>query len=177
MSDIPPRLSEQQKFTLAAAYQNETPVANINTVSWAVAEEFDDDSGERILHPDAKKKTPSEWADATADNDLSAEDAAMFSELGAALQESMLPDDPVLQAVHSASFSRSLRRLEDRGLLERKSIHRERIDGSLELVENLNEEAQATRVLLTDSGEQAAEEIQRRAADGRYNLSFETEPW
>jgi hypothetical protein len=55
----------------------------------------------------------------------------------------------------SASLSRSLRRLEERELLTRRSGY-------------------WTRIRLTDAGREAGEEVLRRVHDGRYSLTFET---
>jgi hypothetical protein len=61
---------------------------------------------------------------------------------------------------HSASVSRSVTRLGERGFVERKRA--------------LYESGKSHRVTLTDDGYSVAQEILRRCRDGRYSLSFDT---
>lgn len=62
---------------------------------------------------------------------------------------------------HAASFSRTIKRLEERGYVER-----DRYGGA-------RDEAQTEDVVLTDRGLRAGRESIRRHQDGRYSLSFD----
>lgn len=106
--EIPPRLSDQQKFILAKLLET----TRKDLLSRAVAYEFEGD-GNR-------------W------------------------------DSWKLSKSHSASFSRALSRLEERGLVV-VTLH-----------------VSPPSASLTDKGREVAREIKRRAEDGRYNLEFKT---
>lgn len=178
MSDLPPRLSKQQQFILASVLgDGSTTHERMGPLSWAVAEEFDNVETERYIDPDRERKTAEEWADDAFDRFEDNGAAGEFARLGSALQASLLPDEKQLKNVHSASVSRSVRRLEDRDLVERKSLSLEEVDGELQLLEVYADDTRTTHVMLTDAGKSAAEEVQRRVDDGRRNLSFETATW
>jgi nucleotidyltransferase/DNA polymerase involved in DNA repair len=178
MADLPPRLSEQQQFLLATALgDGSTTHERMRRLSWAAAEEFDDVDAERIIDPERERKTAEEWADEAFDRFDDSADAGEYASLGSALQAAFLPEEKQLRSVHSASVSRSVRRLEDRDLVERQSLRLERLDGELQLLEVYADDTRTTHVMLTDAGERAAEEVQRRVDDGRRKLSFATTPW
>jgi len=169
MTDIPARLSEQQKFILAWLSRDDDNAAFISKLSWEVAKEFDDDdeTDGRILDPDEERRTRDEVTDEALDR-FDFGNAKIFSATILTLQDEYLPDEPVLEDTHNASLSRSLRRLEDRGLIERSK-------------QVFSDGAQATRpapnqhnlVYLTDDGCDVGGELNRRVTDGRYGLSFE----
>jgi hypothetical protein len=178
MADLPPRLSDQQQFILATALGDGSAThERMEPLSWAVAEEFDDVDAERYIDPERERKTAEEFADDAFERFDDTGDASKFAHLGSALQTAMLPDEKQLKSVHSASVSRSVRRLEDRDLVERKTLMLESVDGELQLLEVYADDTRTTHVILTDAGKTAAEEVQRRVDDGRRNLSFTTTPW
>jgi hypothetical protein len=178
MSDLPSRLSEQQQFILASVLGDGSNThERMGPLSWRVAEEFDDVDAERYIDPDRARKTADDWGDKAFDRFDDPPAAAKYARLGSSLQASLLPDEKQLKNGHSASVSRSVRRLENRDLVERKSLSLEVVDGELQLLEVWADDTRTTHVILTGAGESAAEEVQRRVDDGRRNLSFETVPW
>lgn len=178
MGDFPPRLSEQQQFILASVLgDGSTTRKRMGPLSWAVAEEFDDVETKRYIDPDRKRKSPEEWAEEAFERHDDPATAAKAARRGSTLQASLLPDEKQLKSAHSASVSRSVRRLEERDLVERKTLSLEEVDGELQYLEVWADDTRTTDVILTDAGKSAAEEVQRRVDDGRRNLTFETVPW
>jgi hypothetical protein len=176
MGDIPPRLSDQQKFILADASSGDFQWGHIASLSWDVAEEFGEGSKDRILDPDEERKSSEdafEYAEQLTDDP---EKAEFLATTHMQMSNSSLPDDPILTETHRASFSRSLKRLEDRELLERKMVKQTTVDGERKQVEDTFSSRNSV-VVLTDEGTEAAEEIKQRVDDGRYGLNFETKPW
>ena len=84
MTDIPARLSEQQKFILAWLSRDDDNAAFISKLSWEVAKEFDDDdeTDGRILDPDEERRTRDEVTDEALDR-FDFGNAKIFSETGA----------------------------------------------------------------------------------------------
>lgn len=74
---------------------------------------------------------------------------------------------------HSASFSRSLKRLEERGLIERYngSGWHEEYGGIVNYLRG-SEDDKTVYVGLTEEGEKVAKEIERKVEDDRYNLQL-----
>lgn len=141
--DIPPRLSDRQQFILACLADGKL---SATALSYRVARGFGG------IH----------------DRQQSLEEAepAMAQLMRAILPS--LDNSEVLTATHRASFSRSVRRLSERELVNR--LYRAY---KLERGDNPN----MSTVEPTEQGEAVGREIQRRHADGRYSLSFDTEPW
>jgi hypothetical protein len=175
MASIPPRLSDQQKFILALLASGDSSADQLTTLSWRVAEEFDDEAGGdgRICDPDEYTQTPEEVVEQATEQAETAEEAKEIAHLTMSLGAGFGPDEPILKAGHSASVSRSLRRLEDRELIRRESLSREVIDDELVNMTVLDAERH-THARLTDAGEKVGDEVRRQASDGRYSLSFET---
>jgi len=162
--EIPPRLSEQQKFILGWMNNKEekkwdrrlsfaevtdskpthTPEADIVELSWAVANEFNTEHKDRIF-------SSYEETEEHADKQGLEKDSPEVETFARIL---MIEKDQnrTLTPSHRSSVTRSLSRLEERGLIERRKWY---------------------CVLLTDEGRECAKEIIRRNEDGRYSLSFE----
>ena len=127
MDDLPPRLSDRQRFILALlvaepaalSYRGSDP--KLRSVSIRVADEFD------------------EW------------------------KPRRLGSGENVTENHSSTFSRSVARLEERGLLRRHRTERRR-----------RETERTDTVTLIDAGQEAGEEILRRVRDGRFSDSFAT---
>lgn len=153
MVDIPPRLSEHQQFMLAVL-ADEDGMMNVTSLSRELARAYDND-GDRIYD---RKKSREE---ATG---LSAQImAATHSNLGRYM----------LSPMHNQSFSQSLDRLADRDLVKRKQYRRKCIDGEWQKIHT----GRTNKVCATDHGKEAGRELRQRHNDGRYNLTFPTEPW
>jgi hypothetical protein len=174
MAELPPRLSEQQKFILAhmVAGIEGKDWSHVARVSWDLAEEFNDhdDPKPRILDPDEAADSPEEILERTMQMTDDLADATWLAETQAAAQRQHLPDEPTLKNRHSASVSRSIRRLAERDLLERKTIVYDVSEG--ERVELIGSD-RTTHIFPTDEGADAGEEVRRRLGDGRYSLSFD----
>jgi DNA-binding Lrp family transcriptional regulator len=84
-----------------------------------------------------------------------------------------LEEKPTIKDTHRASVSRSLRRLEERGLIDRETIVWRERDGERKPVRITNG-TRTTKISLTEAGKEAGEEILRRVSDGRYNLAYDT---
>jgi DNA-binding transcriptional MocR family regulator len=88
------------------------------------------------------------------------------------------PDQSALASVKRAlrdefyvsrqSITRTLRRLEDRGMIRRWGGNGRPVSADGE-----HGAGQTGQIWLTDDGERAADEILRRCRDGRYSLSFD----
>lgn len=133
---LPGNLSAQQQLVLAIlaieadAGGSTSATVGYATLSWAAAEEFDDD-GTRIR------------------------------ERGWGTQRKLLTSD------HTASFSRTVARLEERGYIERRPSPNSR--------RRYQDREPPTRaVVATDRGLRAGREAIRRHQDGRYSLHFDT---
>lgn len=167
---IPARLSDQQAFILAymrtwVEERRGGPPGEFTTtvppvdVSRAVAAEFDE-GGDRVGEIPTPEDLHNRLEAALADGDRFRERLAREAiDEGRHLHDR--PPTPHLTAVHSASFSRSLDRLEDRDLVDSlRGLGRD--------------EPKRIGLRLTDEGEAVADEVLRRTRDGRYALSFET---
>ena len=176
MGELPPRLSDQQKFILADVTYGGFEWSYISHLSWDVAEEFGEGSKDRILDPEEERKSSQEafeFAERLTDDP---EQAEFIATTHMQMANSSLPDEAILTETHRASFSRSLKRLEDRELLERKMVKQTVVDGERKRVEDIFS-SRNSLVVLTDDGKGAAEKIKQRVDDGRYGLDFETKPW
>lgn len=176
---LPPRLSEQQQYLLAALADTNGKLG-YNALRERYTQEFDDD-GDLV-----------EWiTDGERADDLEAEIArrervgltpewmlARRREEAATLRET--PNNRTVAGYTDtclASLSRSLRRLDDRGLVDRIVLYgwnRKR-----RTKQNIHEwrprdRSYVSAVQLTDEGREAGREILRRHSDGRYSLSFDT---
>lgn len=200
MVDIPPRLSDRQKFVLGWMVRNRadrderlqqrlddarddgntmryryarrrwlrdygtvfTPSAP--SLSRAVAREF----GEM---EDIERKTEAEILDEQAEQLANAETSEEKQRLYEKFNERnefrrALNSRPIRGRVydermtdeHRSTHSRTLRRLDERGLLDRERSSR----------------GHTTAVMLTDEGREVGGEILRQHADGRYSLAFDT---
>ena len=150
MSDLPPRLSDQQRFILARISESTTGKHPMTRLSWAVAEEFDD--GDRIAD---RQENAIEIAEESGDP---GEASLLLSTIFDGFEKRR-----VLTEEHRKSFSRSIRRLADRELLTRYVYAAsESRDPNTKWVEP------------TDEGRAAGEEIRRRHDDGRYSIRFDT---
>lgn len=165
--DLPPRISNQQMFILAWSRDLMTrreireighPIPVVD-VSFEAAKEFDQNGSRKgkIPTPDELKERIAEGID--EGNELKVYLNQKTLDEGRHLHDR--PPKPHLTAVHSSSFSRSLNRLEDRGLVD-SYLGRGR------------HEPKRTGIRLTDEGREVADEILRRHRDGRYTLSFDT---
>ena len=177
MADLPPRLSSQQKFILAALASEKRGWRRLQPLSWEVAREFDDEETSRYIDPEEARKPAEHFLEQGADMFDDMAKAHEWAERGKRLHDSSLPDGPRITAKHSPSVSRSIRRLEDRELVDRRTLSVEKTEEGLEWVPERGETTKTTHVVLTDAGERAAEEIQDRVADGRRKLDFDTKPW
>lgn len=162
---LPGNLSEQQQLVLALlaieAERSETtqPRLSYSELSWTVAEEFDDGEGSRIINRDAPRQ---EAALRMADKDP--EEREMIRILRRSGPRHMQSE--VLSHQHAVVLSRSIRRLEDRGYVERKQDAKRHHARRGEPV--------TTAIVATDRGLRAGREAIRRHQDGRYNLEFST---
>jgi len=150
---IPPRLSDQQKFILARLSQEGTGDVPeryfdwITSLSYDVAEEFGSGHKDRVFDREVQHQINKQ------ESSSGAKTAAKITGL---LLEDTKSQNKVLTRKHRASFSRSLKKLKERGLI-RTVVDKNR-----------------KNVVLTEKGLQAAFEIKRRLEDGRYSLEFET---
>lgn len=135
MTELPPRLSDHQKFILSFLARNQGTMP-VTPTSRALAKEFHTEDeypwwsgGARILTRDLSQTGP---------------------------RASYYTKPEVGSSYHSSAFSRTLNRLENRGLISSNKEHGKR-----------------QSITLTDKGERVGEEILRRHRDGRYNLEFE----
>lgn len=71
--------------------------------------------------------------------------------------------EELLRSKHTASFTRTMERLDERGYLKRKDRYGE-----------TGNNRRTTRVFVTNKGYHAGQKVIRRHRDGRYSLSFET---
>lgn len=149
------RLSKQQKFILVRLLQEgvggipERYSDAISFLSWDVAEEFNRGHRDRIFDRKIQLEIFKQKSDWSAVN-------IMEMMLRA---ESM--QDRTLTKKHRTSFSRSLRRLRERGLVYLG-------------IGSIGDAPKRKTIWLTEEGLEVAKELKRRAEDGRYNLEFET---
>jgi hypothetical protein len=141
--ELPPRLSDSQQFILACVADGQVPATEL---SYHVAHEFEGFHDRKAMLADA---------DPAAAQVLS----VIFSSLST---------DDVLTATHRSSFSRSVRRLSKRELINRlyRTYKLER-----------GEDPNMSSVEPTEQGRAVGEDLRRRHSDGRYSLRFDSEPW
>lgn len=138
---LPGNLSDQQLFVLAYLASITEPGkkqrwgTSFTSLSWATAEEFDDNGTSRNI-----------W------------------------ERGYGPEGPgqgrkreVLSPTHTASFTRTMERLDERGYLKRTDWHGKSTSNR-----------RSIRVFVTNKGYHAGQKAIRRHQDGRYSLSFDT---
>jgi hypothetical protein len=153
---VPPRLSNQQKFTLAYLYDFNTTnhSCRLQPISREAAKEFD-----------------GLYDRSNATNDIDDTSSAMLLR---SIFDS-LDKQKVVTNEHSASFSRSIDRLHDRELIwkNHNELYDEYYEGNT-LVSHHRYSRQASWIGLTSDGESVGAELLRQHNDGRYSLSFTT---
>ena len=165
--DIPSRLSDQQKFILAFLSTRDS--YSVRGLSRKTAEEV----GDRTI--DRQEKAQQAGQNILPDADSPQVVSTIIKSIFSGLKE-----QHAITNSHSASFSRALSRLDDRGLIwvwhrTVTSTEYEYDDDGLEAVWEIDEpSATRARLGLTDEGQAAGAELYRRSQDGRYNLDFQT---
>jgi hypothetical protein len=165
--DIPSRLSDQQKFILAFLSTRDS--YSVRGLSRKTAEEV----GDRTI--DRQEKAQQAGQNILPDADSPQVVSTIIKSIFSGLKE-----QHAITNSHSASFSRALTRLDERGLIQvgrRTVTSSERQyddDGHAAVWETHEPSATRARLWLTDEGQAAGAELYRRSQDGRYNLDFQT---
>ncbi|KXB06042.1 hypothetical protein AKJ51_04325 [candidate division MSBL1 archaeon SCGC-AAA382A20] len=145
----------------------------VNALSLKIAREFNGEYGDRMNN---RKEKLEELVDrAKEGNNETDVEEDITNVLGAFFHEGGRHKNKVLTSKHRASFSRSLKRLEDKGLIER--VYDTKFDSDKDNARYIKKEendCKTQRAILTERGREVAREVKRRVEDDRYSLEFET---
>ncbi|KXB03719.1 hypothetical protein AKJ47_01735 [candidate division MSBL1 archaeon SCGC-AAA261G05] len=173
------RLSKQQKFILVHLLGCEKFGERYSSLIRDVAEEFSEGQGDKVF--DYRKLVGNEEKkEELIKNFLDLDPETTEITISPRTVEKRV-EDPSLKVrkfvgPFPQSFSRSVRRLKERGLVVRdpgvwnKGSRREKRGEKTRFPIR----TKTKRVLLTGRGKKIAEEIKRRVEDGRYKLDFDT---
>lgn len=172
-SDLPPRLSDRQKFVLAELVARADRAeargwgstgTKARALSRAVAQEFDATTDNTPMsREELEQEHQEELVEAESDDErerIKEQHEQLLKIRSMFSGRRSRGRDEVLSRNHRSTHSRTLDRLEDRGLIDRSYHH--------------TFERQTNGVATTEEGEAAGREVLRRVEDGRYSLSFDT---
>ena len=147
------KLSRMQKTTLKHLKDTGKHGIYVTTLSHLVAEELDKD-GDKIL--DRGKAKQGVIRDMEKGK-ISVEHGKLFLELHRMREKNYRTKERVLSSSFRASFSRSLKRLEKRGLIESIVKAECEIDG--QLYHYIRGDGKTNRVILTEKGKETAKKL------------------